>query len=114
MAPLGGGGGGVPPPAGAFHFWLVPPVQSQICNRVPLAELTPVASRQRFEAGFTMSCAPVTVHRWAPVPLQSHNWIGVPLAVPAEVTSMHLPSARIVPSVPTVHCCAPVPLQSQS
>jgi hypothetical protein len=38
---------------GSVHFWLAPPVQSQICSRVPLAELGPVASRQRPDAGFT-------------------------------------------------------------
>jgi hypothetical protein len=31
------------------------------------------------------------------------------VAVPAAVTSKHMPSARIVPSVPPVHCCAPNP-----
>src|SRR5439155_13275570 len=91
-----------------------PPVHDQICNRVPLAELTPVASRHLFDCGFTMSCAAVTVQRCAPVPLQSHNWTLAPSAVDPDVTSMHLPSARIVPSAPTVHCCAPVPLQSHN
>jgi hypothetical protein len=53
-------------------------------------------------------------HIWAPVPLQSHNWISVVLAVPPPDTSRHLPSARIDPSPVTVHCWALVPLQSYS
>jgi len=38
---------------GVFHCWLAPPVQSQICDGVPSAELTSVASRQRPELGLT-------------------------------------------------------------
>lgn len=37
------------------HFWLAPPEHDQICNRVPLAELLPVASRHLLACGFTMS-----------------------------------------------------------
>src|SRR5882672_7974989 len=96
------------------HFWLAVPAQVQICSRVPLVELLPVASRHLFAAGLTMSFAAVTVHCCAPVPLQSHNWIFVPSAVPAEVMSKHLPSAWIVPSELTDHCWAPVPLQSHN
>jgi hypothetical protein len=51
---------GVPPPppppaAGAFHFWLAPPVQVHSCNGVPSAELTPVTSRHLLAWGFTRS-----------------------------------------------------------
>ena len=38
----------------------------------------------------------------------------VPFAVPAPATSMHLPSARRVPSEPTVQLCALVPLHVHS
>lgn len=34
---------------GTFHCWFAPPVQSQICNGVPSAELGPAASRHRLE-----------------------------------------------------------------
>ena len=36
----------------------------------------------------------VTVHRCAPVPLQSHNCTTVPFAAPAPETSRHLARAR--------------------
>lgn len=52
------------------HCWLAPPVQVQICSRVPSADDTPVASRHLPEL-VLMSCVPLTVHDWAPVPLQS-------------------------------------------
>jgi len=59
-----------------------------------------------------MSFAEETAHFWFGPPAQSHNWTVEPSAVPLPVTSRHLPSARIVPSEPTVHCWAAVPLQS--
>src|SRR3569833_2459692 len=91
---------------GVVHCWLAAPVQSQICSRVPLAELGLVVFRQRPDAGLTSERFAPLVHCWAPVPLQSYSCTCVPLAVPAAVRSMHLPSARIVPSAPTVHCWA--------
>ena len=72
-----GGGGWVTPGGGGRdagqrrHFWLVAPVQSQICSRVPSAELGPVASRHLLAWGFTMSPAALNTHFCAPVPLQS-------------------------------------------
>src|SRR6266567_1239294 len=95
---------------GMFQDWLLPPVQSQIWSGVPSAELLPVASRHRPDSGFTNWLDVVCVHCWAPVPLQVNSCTFVPLAVPAAATSMHLPSARMVPSVPTVQDCAEVPL----
>src|ERR1700760_2110676 len=92
------------------HDWFEPPVQSQICSGVPSAELGPVASRQRPDAGFTSWLDAVCVHCCAPVPLQSNNCTFVPLAVPAAATSMHLPSDCSVPP-DAVHCWALVPLQ---
>ena len=87
------------------HDWFEPPVQSQICSGVPSAELGPVASRQRPDAGFTSWLDAVCVHCCAPVPLQSNNWTSVLFAVPAAVTSMHLPSTcNVLPL--TVHDCA--------
>ncbi len=70
------GRGNPPAPAGSGtgqrrHFWLAAPVQSQICSRVPSAELGPVASRHLFAWGFTMSPAALNTHFCAPVPLQS-------------------------------------------
>src|SRR5690349_4150861 len=76
-------GGGVVPP-GRFHCWFAPPVQSQICRRVPSAELTPVASRHLPDP-VLMSWVPLTVHFCAFVPLQSYSCTLVPLAVPAAV-----------------------------
>ena len=98
--------------SGGSTVWLALPAQSQICSRVPLAELGPVASRHLPESGLTRLPFAPAVHCWAPVPLQSYSCTFVPLAVPAAVTSMHLPSACSVRRVPTVHCCAVVPLQS--
>src|SRR3954464_5445149 len=51
-------------------------------------------------------------HCCAPLPLHSHRWILVPSARPLWSTSMHLPSARTLPSEARVHIWAPVPLQS--
>ena len=59
-----------------------------------------------------MSRAAETVHFWFAPPVQSHSWSLAPSAVELPVTSRHLPRARIVPSEPTVHCWAAVPLQS--
>src|SRR5918997_1653775 len=78
-------GAGVPPP-GSVHRWLAVSAQVQICSRVPLAELWPVASRHLPEDVLTRP-PPETVHFWAPVPLQSYSWMGVPFMVPAAVTS---------------------------
>ena len=39
------------------------------------------------------------VQRWAPLPLQSHNWIGVPLAVLEYWTSTHLPPYPVIAPV---------------
>jgi hypothetical protein len=50
-----------PPPTGRVHAWFAPPVQSQICNRVPSAELTSVASRHLLACGL-ISCPLVNVH----------------------------------------------------
>ncbi len=80
--------------------------------RAPLAEELSETSRHLFAAGLTMSLAALTVQRWFAPPVQVHSWILAPSAVELPVTSRHLPSARTVLSVPTVHCWAPVPLQS--
>jgi hypothetical protein len=64
-----GDGVGVVAP-GRVHCWFAPPVQVQICNGVPSAELTPVASRHLPEPVLT-SWVPLVVHFWALVPLQS-------------------------------------------
>src|SRR6185436_18776454 len=66
------------------------------------------------DATFTRSRAAVAVQRCAPVPLQSNSCTRVPLAVPPDATSMHLPSARRLLSGATVHRWALVPLQSNS
>jgi hypothetical protein len=50
---------------------LAPPPQVQVCNRVPSAELNPVASRHLLAPTLVMSWAAVTVHFCALVPLQS-------------------------------------------
>lgn len=105
-------GAGSPPPAGTVHFWFAAPVQVQICRRVPLAELLPAASRHLSAGTETMSRAAETDQRWLAPPVQSHSCVTEPLAVPPSLTSRHLPSARIVPSEPTFHCWAAVPLQS--
>ena len=52
---------GIPRPVQVVHCWFGPPVQSQICSRVPSAELGPVASRHRPEPAFT-SWVPLRVH----------------------------------------------------
>lgn len=106
------GAGSVPSAGGAVHFWLAVPVHVQICSRVPLAELLPVASRHLSAPGLAMSRAAVTVQRWAAEPLQSQSCTVDPFAVPAEVTSRHLPRALMVPSAPTSQFWAAVPLQS--
>jgi hypothetical protein len=92
------------------QVWFAAPLQDQICRRVPLAELGPVASRHLPEPVLTRLPLAPTVHACAAVPLQSYSWIFVPLAVPAEVTSMHLPSACSVLPL-CVQFCAVVPLQ---
>ncbi len=103
----------MPPSAeGAFHFWLAPPLQLQIWARAPLAEELSVTSRHLFAWGLTMSWAAVTVHFWLAPPVQDHSCTLAPSAVEFPVTSRHLPRARTVPSPPTVHCWAAVPLQS--
>jgi len=107
-------GGVVVPPPGRIQLWFAPPPQSQICIRVPSAELGPVASAHRFDCGL-ISWVPVTRHCWLPLPAaQSQICSFVPLAVAPPVTSRHLPNARIVPSSPTTHCWAAVPLQVKS
>src|SRR3979490_2696407 len=111
MAP-GPVGGGVVPPVGRFHCWFAPPKQVQICSRVPLAGVLPVAAVHLPGPEFTRVFAVVAVHFCAPLPLQSQSWIGVPSAVPALVTSRHLPRAWTDPSALGVHCCAAVPLQA--
>src|SRR5258705_5267883 len=65
-----GVGEGVVPPPGRTHCWLAPPPQSQICSRVPSAELGPVASRHLLDVGL-ISRPALATHCWAPVPLQS-------------------------------------------
>lgn len=104
----------MPPPsaAGAVHFWLAAPVQVQIWIGVPLAEVLPVTSAHLFACGLTRSRAAETVHFWLAPPVQSHSWSLAPSAVELPATSRHLPRARTVPSEPTVHCWAVVPLQS--
>src|SRR6266536_1448939 len=77
-------GGGVPPP-GRVHFWLSPVWQSQICSGVPSAVFQSLTSRHLPDCGFT--------RRW----LESYRHCCAP-----------------VPSEPTVHCWATVPLQVQS
>src|SRR6266536_2131098 len=106
-------GGGVPPP-GRVHFWLSPVWQVQICSGVPSAVFQSVTSRHLPDCGFTRRWLESYRHCCAPVPLQVHSHTRVPSAVPPYLTSMHLLSARRVPSEPTVHCCATVPLQVQS
>jgi hypothetical protein len=102
-------GGGVTLPM--VHCWFAAPVQVQICNWVPFAELWPVASRHLPEPVLT-SVPPDGLHFWAFVPLQSYSWILAPLAVDAAVTSMHLPRAWTLPSSAAVQFCAALPLQS--
>ena len=68
-AVVGGVVGGVLPP-GSVHFWFEALVQDQICSRVPLAELWPVASRHLPEP-VLIRAPSLTDHFWAPVPLQS-------------------------------------------
>ncbi|GAA4885388.1 hypothetical protein GCM10023235_78050 [Kitasatospora terrestris] len=67
-------------------------------------------SRQRPELGLTR-VPPVACRCWAAVPLHSHNWTGVPLAVPELETSRHLPTTRRVSPV-GVQFWAALPLQS--
>src|SRR6266498_5509884 len=108
--PPGGGG----PPPGRVHFWLSPVWQSQICSGVPSAVFQSLTSRHLPDCGFTRRWLESYRHCCAPVPLQVHSHTRVPLAVPPYLTSMHLLRARTVPSEPTVHCWATVPLQVQS
>jgi hypothetical protein len=77
-----------------------------------LAEVLPVTSRHLLAAGLTMSFAALTVHCWLALPPHVHSWSWAPLAVELPVMSRHLPRALMVPSEPTVHCWAAVPLQS--
>ena len=58
--------------------------QVQICSRVPLALLLPVASRHLPDPVLTRVPL-LKVHFWAAVALQSYSWILVPLAVAAAV-----------------------------
>src|SRR3569833_1104273 len=88
--------------------WFAAPVNVQICSGVPSAELGPVASRHLPDAGFS-SRLPEAVNCWAPVPMQSYSWTRDPFSVPAEPTSLLLPSARKVRE-DAVHCWAFVPL----
>src|SRR6185437_8011209 len=54
-----------------------------------------------------------TVHRWLAPPVQDQICSGVPSADDGPVASRHLPDGGFT-SCPllTLHCCAPVPLQS--
>src|SRR6266508_499507 len=99
---------------GNVHTWFEPPKQSQICRRVPSAELTSVASRHLLDCGLRRVPLACACHTCAPVPLQSHSCTLVPLAVPPEVMSMHLPRACSVPLVATVQRWALVPLHVHS
>jgi hypothetical protein len=86
--------------------------QSVIWSRVPSAAPPPATCRQRPDCGFTRRLCRLQRHSWAPVPLQSHSWTGVPVAVAPPLTSIHLLSARSVPSpLFQAQLCASVPLQ---
>src|SRR5215211_1066090 len=71
-------------------------------------------SRHLPDGGLTRAPPGRGHHCWAPVPLHCHSWMRVPLAMPLPATSMHLPRARMVPSLASVQVCAAVPLQVQS
>src|SRR3954468_8748896 len=55
---------GVVPPPGSVHFWLAPVPQVQICSRLPLAELLPVASRHLPEPVLISVPLAPAVHFW--------------------------------------------------
>ncbi len=98
------------PPLGSVHCWLALSAQAQICTWVPEPP-KPVSSRHLPELGLSSSPLDCGTQTWAPVPLQVYRSTRVPLAVPAPLTSRHMPSTcRVLPAA-TVHCCALVPLQ---
>src|SRR3954452_24657745 len=68
-------------------------------------------STHRLAEPLTRSPAADRVNRCTGLPLQVTSWIGVPLVRAPPAGSMHLPMARMVPSLFAVHCCAAVPLQ---
>ena len=97
-------------PLGRAQGWLALPAQSQIWTWVPEPP-KPVSSRHLPDSGFSRSPFDCGTQICAPVPLQSYRSTVVPSAVPAALTSRHLPRTwRVLPAA-TVHCCALVPLQ---
>ena len=99
---------------GGTQRWLSWSRQSQICSGVPFAVFQPSTSRHLLAPTFTSWRAVLTRQRWAGVLLQSYSWTLVPLAVPAAVTSRHLPRAWTLPSAASAQYCAGVLLQSYS
>src|ERR1700722_972051 len=77
-------------PLGSAQDGLGLPVQDQIWAWVPEPP-KPVSSRHLPELGLTREPLDWGTQVWAPVPLQSYRSTVVPLAVPAPLTSRHLP-----------------------
>ena len=50
---------------GSVHFWLAPPLQSQISNCVPSVVLLPGSSRHRPDCGFTSEPFDWACQTWA-------------------------------------------------
>src|SRR6185312_3827969 len=100
-----------------FHFWLLPPLQSQVSSWTPAAVLAPGWSRQRPEATFLKMKAPVgasgvMVYCWLALPAVQ-LWICslVPFAVPPPARSTHLlvslviAMRQLLPSATSVSFC---------
>src|SRR3569833_4454297 len=100
-----------------FHFWLLPPLQSQMASWTPAAVFEPGWSRQRPEATFLKMKAPVgasgvMVYCWLALPavqLLTCNLVPFPVAPPAR--SMHLLRSvviamrQLLPSATSVIFC---------
>src|SRR5439155_67692 len=74
----------------SVHFCESPPLQSYNCNCVPLAGADP-GSRQRPDTGFLRLPSGCGTHTWFVAPVQSHNWMTVPLVVPYAERSRQRP-----------------------
>src|SRR5215467_5523183 len=93
----------VPPPLTA-NFCAALPLQSQICNRVPLPVAPLGESRHRPDCGLRSEPSACCTHFWPPTPLQSHSSTWVPLAVPLPLMSRHRPSVVSESSALWVQC----------
>src|SRR6202044_1820127 len=92
---------------GSCHFWLAPPLQSQIWTWVPGVVDEFGSSRHLPDCGVSSEPLDCGMKTCAPVLLQSYRSTVVPSAVPPPLMSRHLPRTRsVLPASTTVHCWA--------